>query len=72
LSFRNINSGSWFGYELAHALAEHAHEEHLNDLVSIYVGEGLQQRETADISMKQAIETLTKGRVKKLYFNPGF
>jgi len=59
---------------LAHALAEHAHEEHLNDLVTIRVGHRLQERESGNNgpTKKQALEATTKGRVKKLYLNPGF
>jgi hypothetical protein len=58
---------------LANALAKYAHREHLNDLVTIKVGEALHERishENGSV-MKQAIESTTRGRVKKLYFNPG-
>jgi hypothetical protein len=72
-SLRNVNTGSWFGYELAHALAKYAHREHLNDLVTIKVGEALHERVSLGNGnlLKQAIESTTRGRVKKLYFNPG-
>ncbi len=72
-SLRNENTGSWFGYELAHALAKYAHSEHLNDLVTIKVGEALHER-VSQLNckvVKQAIESTARGRVKKLYFNPG-
>ncbi|CAG2105677.1 unnamed protein product [Medioppia subpectinata] len=73
-SLRNVSTGSWFGYELANCLAEFAHREHLHDLVTIKVAERLHERisEMNGSTIKQAIETQTKGFVKKLYFNPGF
>ncbi len=68
-----MSTGSWFGHELANALAKYAHREHLNDLVTIKVGEALHERASQGNGkvMKQAIESTTRGRVKKLYFNPG-
>ncbi len=58
---------------MAHALAKYAHREHLNDLVTTRVGEALHDRVSHGngSSMKQAIESTTKGYAKKLYFNPG-
>ncbi len=45
----------------------------MNDLVTIKVGEALHKRASQGNGkvMKQAIESTTRGRVKKLYFNPG-
>ncbi len=45
----------------------------MNDLVTIKVGEALHKRipEEDGNVMKQASESTTRGRVKKLYFNPG-
>ncbi|CAG2175119.1 unnamed protein product [Oppiella nova] len=66
-SLRNTNTGSWFGYELANSLAEFAHREHLHDLITIKVAERLHERisQMNGNSVKQAIETQTKGFVKK-------
>jgi caspase-like apoptosis-related cysteine protease len=32
-SIRSESSGTWFGYTLAHQIAEHAHEMHLEDIL---------------------------------------
>jgi len=58
---------------LANALAKYAHEEHLNDLVTIKVGGALHKRalKLDGEDVKQAIESKMRGRVKRLYFNPG-
>jgi hypothetical protein len=59
---------------LAYALAKYAHSEHLNDLVTTKVGNALHEREieleNGDV-VKQPIESWARGRLKKLYFNPG-
>ncbi len=73
-SLRDTRTGTWFGYELAHGLAKYAHNTPLYDLVAHRVNEALQKRvaETDDGNCMQAIESKTRGMVKKLYFNPGF
>ncbi|CAG2164296.1 unnamed protein product [Oppiella nova] len=72
VSPRNPLMGSWFGYELAHCLAQYSAIEHLNDLMTTIVAQKLHNRESKVDSqvVKQALETLNKGRLKKLYFNP--
>ncbi|CAG2177335.1 unnamed protein product, partial [Oppiella nova] len=73
VSPRNPLLGSWFGYELAHCLAQYSATEHLHDLMTIKVAEKLHNRESYVDSqvVKQALETRYYGRIKKLYFNPG-
>ncbi|CAG2106004.1 unnamed protein product [Medioppia subpectinata] len=73
VSTRNIFKGSWFGQELANCLAESAHREHLNDLVTIEVAKRVSDRitEIDGRPIKQAIETHIRGSVNKVYFNPG-
>ncbi len=73
-SLRDTATGTWFGYELAHGLAKYAHNTPLHDLVAHRVNKALQQRvaETDGENWMQAIESNTRGLVKKLYFNPGF
>ncbi|CAG2106003.1 unnamed protein product, partial [Medioppia subpectinata] len=67
ISTRNILNGSWFGQELADCLAESAHREHLNDIMTIDVAKRVSEKiaQIKDQSTKQAIETLIRGSVKK-------
>ncbi|CAG2105421.1 unnamed protein product, partial [Medioppia subpectinata] len=69
ISTRNILNGSWFGQELADCLAESAHREHLNDIMTIDVAKRVSEKiaQIKDQSTKQAIETLIRGSVKKDY-----
>ncbi|CAG2174085.1 unnamed protein product [Oppiella nova] len=70
VSPRNSLRGSWFGYELAHCLAQYSATEHLNDLVTIKVAQKLHNRESyVDSQMvKQALETLSvHSRLIKLF-----
>ncbi|CAG2105579.1 unnamed protein product, partial [Medioppia subpectinata] len=73
VSTRSMFKGSWFGQELATCLAESAHREHLNDLVTILVAKRVSERigKIDGQFSKQAIETHIRGSVKKVYFNPG-
>ncbi|CAG2108820.1 unnamed protein product, partial [Medioppia subpectinata] len=73
VSTRSMFKGSWFGQELATCLAESAHREHLNDLVTILVAKCVSERigKIDGQFSKQAIETHIRGSVKKVYFNPG-
>ncbi|CAG2176214.1 unnamed protein product, partial [Oppiella nova] len=41
---RNTITGSWFGYELAHCLAQYSATEHLNDLMTIRVAQYVDHR----------------------------
>ncbi|CAG2164298.1 unnamed protein product [Oppiella nova] len=74
VSPRNPITGTWFGHELAHCLADYSATEHLNDLVTIRVAQKVDDRRSQIQGIgvcKAAIECRTKGFVKKVYFNPG-
>ncbi|CAG2164297.1 unnamed protein product [Oppiella nova] len=65
---RNTITGSWFGYGVAHCLAQYSATEHLNDLMTIRVAQYVDHR-ISQIpgvgAFKSAIECKTLGFVKK-------
>ncbi|CAG2167151.1 unnamed protein product, partial [Oppiella nova] len=68
LSPRNTITGSWFGYGLAHCLAQYSATEHLNDLVTIRLAKKVDHRISrlkGTLVFKSAIECKTLGYAKK-------
>ena len=76
VSLRNPRTGSVFAYELATGLAQWSCNIEFVKLITQKVADSVEQRQSTmdegDRALKQAIETRVLGRIKDLYFNPGY